>query len=66
MGAWESGLGNGGMWVGAVYNGGAAVVQVGWEMVLSVVAGEVTYNVKDLDKKPNQRWTLKSDGKIRT
>jgi len=50
MGAWESGLGNGGMWADAVYNGGAAVVQVGWEMVLSVVAGEVTYNVKDLDK----------------
>ena len=50
MGAWESGLGNGGMWADAVCNGGAGVVQVGWEMVLSVVVGEVTYNVKDLDK----------------
>ena len=32
------------------HNKGAVVVQVGWETILSIVAGEVTYNVKDLDK----------------
>ena len=32
------------------HNEGAVVVQVGWETILSIVAGEVTYNVKDLDK----------------
>jgi len=61
MGAWESGLGNGGMWADVVYNGGAVVVRVGWEMVLSVVAGEVTYNVKDLGKNTES----KVDPKIR-
>ena len=51
MEAWEPGVVDDGKGVYAVENGGAAVAQVVWEMVLSVVdeAG-ATYNGKDLYK----------------
>ena len=35
------------------------VAQVGWEMVLSVVAEEVIYNGKDLDKSAESKMELK-------
>lgn len=41
---------DGAKWFYAVENERAAAVQVEWEMVLSVVAEEVIYSGKDLDR----------------
>jgi len=49
-GAWEFVVEDGAKWFYAVENERAAAVQVEWEMVLSVVAEEVIYSGKDLDR----------------